>query len=136
MTTDAPPARIERLDESLTLIRALWSGAPVALHGRHFDVDCAGQQPTPRTSIPVVVGGAGPSTLALVRRHADWWNLPVYAHDRLEELRPAVGEARVSTQHLVAFVPAGADRESVVALARHRFGGWPPTCWPGPQTRW
>jgi len=131
VTSDPPPSRVERLDESLALIRALWSGAPVDHDGRHFAVHCGGQQPTPRAAIPVVVGGAGPRTLELVRRHADWWNLPVYALDRLEELRPAAGRARVSTQHLVAFVPRGADRDSAVASARRRFGGMSADLWTG-----
>jgi len=123
VTTDAPPERVERLEESLTLIRALWSGEPVEHHGVYFDVDCGGQRPTPVSSIPVVVGGVGPRTLELVRRHADWWNVPVYGLDRLEELQPSAGTARVSTQHLVAFVPSGADRESMLALAERRYGG-------------
>ena len=123
VTTDAPPERVARLEESLTLIRALWSGEPVEHHGAYFDVDCVGQRPTPGTSIPVVIGGVGPRTLELVRRHADWWNVPIYGLDRLEELRPSAGMARVSTQHLVAFVPTGADRGSTLSLAERRYGG-------------
>ena len=123
VTTDPPRERVARLEESLTLIRDLWSGGPVVHHGTHFDVDCAGQLPTPGASIPVVIGGTGPRTLELVRRHADWWNIPVYGLDRLDELRPSAGAARVSTQHLVTFVPAGADRESTVGVAERRFGG-------------
>ena len=123
VTADAPPERVARLEESLTLIRALWSGEPVEHHGANFDVDCVGQRPTPGTSIPVVIGGVGPRTLELVRRHADWWNLPIYGLDRLEELRPSAGTARVSTQHLVAFVATDADRGSTLSLAERRYGG-------------
>ncbi len=123
VTDDGPPERVARLAESLTLLRALWTGEPVVHHGTHFDVDCAGQQPPPLGSIPVVIGGTGPRTLGLVRQHADWWNIPIYGLDRLEELRPSAGTARVSTQHLVSFVPIGADRESTLALAERRFGG-------------
>ena len=36
------------------------AGGPVEFHGASFDVDCPGQQPTPLTRIPVVVGGTGP----------------------------------------------------------------------------
>jgi alkanesulfonate monooxygenase SsuD/methylene tetrahydromethanopterin reductase-like flavin-dependent oxidoreductase (luciferase family) len=123
VTDDGPPERVARLAESLTLLRALWTGDPVVHHGTYFDVDCAGQRPPPLGSIPVVVGGTGPRTLGLVRDHADWWNIPIYGLDRLEELRPSAGRARVSTQHLVAFVPAGGDREATLALAQRRFGG-------------
>ncbi len=123
VTTDGPPERVQRLGESLALIEALWSGAPVRHRGRHFEVDCAGQQPTPLARIPIVVGGSGPRTLELVRRHADWWNLPVHTLDRLEACRPLIGDARVSTQHLVAFVADETARRSVDDLARRRFGG-------------
>ena len=122
VTGDGPPERVDRLAESLGLVRALWGGGPVVHHGRHFDVDCAGQRPTPLGSIPVVVGGTGPRTLAVVRDHADWWNVPIYGLDRLDELRPSAGTARISTQHLVAFVPAGADRAAILDLADRRFG--------------
>ncbi len=123
VTDEGPPGRVARLAESLALVRALWTGDPVVHHGVHFDVDCAGQRPTPLDAIPVIVGGTGPRTLALVREHADWWNVPIYGLDRLEELRPSAGTARISTQHLVAFVPAGGDREAVHARADRRFGG-------------
>ena len=122
VTTDGPAARASRLEESLELLVALWAGGPVVHHGRHFDVDCAGQQPTPLGRIPVVIGGASPRTVALAARHADWWNLPVTELDRLDELRPAAGAARVSTQHLVSFVATGADRAEVTAAARRRYG--------------
>ena len=123
VTTEGRRDRAERLEESLELLGALWSGEPVVHHGRHFDVDCTGQQPTPLGHIPVVVGGASPRTVALAARHADWWNLPVHALDRLDDLRPLAGTARVSTQHLVSFAAAGTDREAVTAAARRRYGG-------------
>lgn len=123
VTSNGPPERVTRLEETLALLRALWTGGPVEHRGAHFDVDCAGQQPTPLGSIPIVIGGTGPRTLGLVRDHADWWNVPIYGLDRIEELRPLAGTARVSTQHLVAFVPDGADRASTLALADRRFGG-------------
>lgn len=136
VTDDGPPERVARLAESLHLLRALWTGDPVVHHGTYFDVDCAGQQPTPLGAIPVVVGGTGPRTLGLVRDHADWWNIPIYGLDRLEELRPSAGTARVSTQHLVAFVPTGADRESTLALAQRRFGGMTGSLLRGEEPSW
>jgi hypothetical protein len=60
--------------------------------------------------------------MQLVARHATWWNLPVHQVDRLEELRESAGAARVSVQVGITFVPAGADRPEVLALADRRFG--------------
>ena len=57
-------------------------------------------------------------------RHADWWNCPSYAVERLAELRPRTGSARLSVQHPVGLAPDSAGRDEVVALARRRFGLW------------
>ena len=45
--------------------------------------------PRPLAHIPIVIGGAGPTALALAAEHADWWNLHVGLLDRLDELRGA-----------------------------------------------
>jgi alkanesulfonate monooxygenase SsuD/methylene tetrahydromethanopterin reductase-like flavin-dependent oxidoreductase (luciferase family) len=62
--------------------------------------------------------------MPLVREHADWWNCPTYAIDRLEELVPLAGSARISTQHPVALARTDAERAEVVAVGERRFGGW------------
>jgi alkanesulfonate monooxygenase SsuD/methylene tetrahydromethanopterin reductase-like flavin-dependent oxidoreductase (luciferase family) len=118
----APSARVRRLAESLEVITALWSGEAVDFEGEFHRVKGARQLPVPLARIPLLIGGAGRKTLALVARYADWWNLPIYALERLEELRPAAGGARVSIQQLVALVPNEAERARVTELARRRFG--------------
>jgi len=118
----APSARVRRLAESLEVMTALWSGETVDFEGEFHRVKGGRQQPAPLAKIPLLIGGAGRKTLALVARYADWWNLPIYALDRLEDLRPSAGAARVSVQQLVAFVPNEAERDRVTELARRRFG--------------
>ena len=118
----APSAPVRRLAESLEVITALWGGETVDFEGEFHRVKGARQLPGALARIPLLIGGAGRRTLALVARYADWWNLPIYALERLEELRPAAGGARVSIQQLVAFVPNEADRDRVTELARRRFG--------------
>ena len=119
-----PAARVRRLAESLEVITALWSGETVDFAGEFHHVSGGLQCPTPLTKIPILIGGAGPRTLELVERFADWWNLPIYALDRLDELRPAVGDARVSVQQMVAFVPDESERQRVAQLAERRFGAY------------
>jgi alkanesulfonate monooxygenase SsuD/methylene tetrahydromethanopterin reductase-like flavin-dependent oxidoreductase (luciferase family) len=114
--------RVGRLGETLDAVRALWTGEPVELHGEHFDITDGLQRPTPLGRIPIVIGGAGPRTLELVAAHADWWNLPLYAVDRLEQLRPKVGSARTSVQEMITFVASGEDAAVVEATAARRFG--------------
>lgn len=63
--------------------------------------------------------------MELVAAHADWWNLHIGILDRLEPMRPEAGEARLSLQIQVAFVPSEAAREETVDTARRRFGPLP-----------
>jgi alkanesulfonate monooxygenase SsuD/methylene tetrahydromethanopterin reductase-like flavin-dependent oxidoreductase (luciferase family) len=115
--------RVARLGESLEIMRALWAGEVVDVEGEHFSLSGARQAPVPATPIPIVIGGTGPKMLRLVARHADWWNVPLHQLDRVESLRDSVGDARVSIQQMVTFVPDGGDRDELEAVARRRFGG-------------
>jgi alkanesulfonate monooxygenase SsuD/methylene tetrahydromethanopterin reductase-like flavin-dependent oxidoreductase (luciferase family) len=123
-STEAP-ARVARLAESLDVITSLWRGESFDYDGTYFTLRSAQQRPVPTAPIPIVIGGAGRRTLELVDRYADWWNLPIYALQRLEELRPQAGRARVSTQSTVALVADEADRAGVTALVQRRFGRSP-----------
>ncbi len=118
-----PRARVERLGETLDVLRLLWSGEPASYYGAHHTLVDAQTLPVPTASIPIVIGGVGPRTLGLVRQHADWWNVPVHRLDDIEAKRDAAGDARVSVQLMVAFVPPGGDRAAVEATARRRFPG-------------
>lgn len=117
----AASVRVARLRETLEVVRALWSGDAVDYAGEHHRLRAARQQPPPLDTIPVLIGGAGPRTLRLVAEHADWWNCPVYALDRFEELRSQTGGARASLQEMVAFAPEGSDANAVRELALRRF---------------
>ena len=88
--TAAPP-RVKRLGETLEVVKALWTGERVNFDGEFHQIDAGMQNPTPLDTIPIVIGGAGPRTMALVAQHADIWNCPIYALDRFDELRDAAG---------------------------------------------
>jgi alkanesulfonate monooxygenase SsuD/methylene tetrahydromethanopterin reductase-like flavin-dependent oxidoreductase (luciferase family) len=117
-------SRLRRLEETLTILRALWSGETFDHHGEFFQLEAASQQPTPRERIPIVIGGSGPRTMKLVAQYADWWNLVSHKVHELDALRPQAGNARVSTQQLVAFVPSEAERATIEELVHRRFPGW------------
>jgi len=114
--------RVERLGETLELLGRFWSGETVDHEGEFFRVQGARQLPVPLHRIPIVVGGTGSRTMALVAEYADWWNVPVHQTDRLGRVRSAAGSARVSAQLLVTLVGDESTREDVTALARRRFG--------------
>jgi alkanesulfonate monooxygenase SsuD/methylene tetrahydromethanopterin reductase-like flavin-dependent oxidoreductase (luciferase family) len=87
--------RVGRLKETLEIVRALWTGEVVDYEGEWFQ---------------------------LVAAHADWWNVPIHQLGRLDEMRDRAGDARVSVQHMYAFVPQGVERAAIEEPARRRFG--------------
>jgi alkanesulfonate monooxygenase SsuD/methylene tetrahydromethanopterin reductase-like flavin-dependent oxidoreductase (luciferase family) len=125
-TPEASPRRAGRMSETLDILRLMFAGHPFDYEGRYYRLEGAIGRPVPaQERLPVHVGGAGTRlTLPLVARHADWWNCPSYAVDRLGVLRTQIGGARISTQHPVALAPSSAERDEVVATARRRFGSW------------
>lgn len=119
---DRPRVRVDRLAETLAVLRLLWSGERVDYQGAHHALRDVCARPTPTRPIPIVIGGTGPRTIELVAEYADWWNLQIGRLGELDRLRPRVGKARASVQQFVALVPAEADRDEVTATARRRFG--------------
>lgn len=122
VTSNRPRDLADRMAESLKVMHALWQGEPINFEGRWFTLENALQRPTPLGEIPVVIGGTGPRTMAMVAEHATWWNVPVHQLKRLETMREQAGSAKVSVQQMVSFIGEGADRSAVDALAQRRFG--------------
>ena len=125
--TDARAAvRAARLRETLEILELMFRGEEFAYTGEHHRLSGAIGRPVPlQARIPVHIGGAGPQlTMPLVRDFADWWNCPSYGVDRLDELRPLAGNARVSAQHPIGLALDDASRDDVVATAARRFGAW------------
>jgi alkanesulfonate monooxygenase SsuD/methylene tetrahydromethanopterin reductase-like flavin-dependent oxidoreductase (luciferase family) len=118
--------RAARLRETLEILPRMFAGEPFDYAGAHYRLEGAVGRPAPvQPRIPVHIGGAGPKlTMPLVREFGDWWNCPSYATDRLAELRPLAGNARVSVQRPVGLATGVADRDEVAAVAHRRFGTW------------
>lgn len=124
---DGPRDRVARLGETLEVLKLLWSGESVDYDGRFHKLRGAVLAPKPLGRIPILIGGSGPKTLALVRQHADWWNLDTRYAERFhgaefDELRAQIGTARISVQQKVGHVAAGAALEEVAEKAKRRFG--------------
>ena len=120
----APDAalRVARLGETLEVLEALWTGEVVSYQGEFHRLDAAQQRPTPLAPIPILIGGVGRKTLALVAKHAQWWNCPSNHLRRFDEVRERAGDARVSVQEQITFIPSEAQREETSATALRRFG--------------
>jgi F420-dependent oxidoreductase-like protein len=69
--------RMDRLEEAIQLVRALWGEGRTSFAGRHYqieDVDCR-PKPARAGGPPLLIGGAGEQrTLKLVAKYADEWN--------------------------------------------------------------
>ncbi|MDQ6710417.1 MAG: LLM class F420-dependent oxidoreductase [Candidatus Dormibacteraeota bacterium] len=69
--------RMDRLEEGINVIRALWQGGPVTLDGRYYPLRDAMLAPRPvqRPGPPLLIGGDGEvRLLAIVAKYADEWN--------------------------------------------------------------
>ncbi len=93
-----PGERIDRLEEAIQLIRALWTQSPASYSGRYYSVHEAHAEPRPDPVPKIMIGGGGEKkTLRVVARHADWWNdvsrpLPELRH-KLDVLRKHCDDA-------------------------------------------
>jgi alkanesulfonate monooxygenase SsuD/methylene tetrahydromethanopterin reductase-like flavin-dependent oxidoreductase (luciferase family) len=127
MAAGPPRARAARMRETIEILDRMFAGEPFDHAGEFHELQGAIGRPRPvqLPRPPLHIGGAGPQlTMPMVRDHADWWNCPTYAVDRLEELRPLAGDARVSMQHPVGLALDAATRDETVATAERRFGSW------------
>ncbi|HLI68523.1 MAG TPA: LLM class flavin-dependent oxidoreductase [Ktedonobacteraceae bacterium] len=66
--------RVEQLEETLQIVKALWSERQVTYRGRYFSVNAAFCEPKPDPVPPILVGGKRTRMLQLTARYADGWN--------------------------------------------------------------
>jgi F420-dependent oxidoreductase-like protein len=87
--------RVGRLSESLRIIKSLFTEERTNFEGRyyHFTDAIANPKPVQKPHPPFWIGASGPSTLRLVARHADVWNIAGGDPARVKELTPMLDEA-------------------------------------------
>ena len=135
--------RLDRLDESVMLLRRLLDGERVTHAGRFYTLTDALCAPRPvQQHLPILVGGNGPrKTLRTVARWADIWNTNGTLEEvaaRLDVLRAhcadvgrAIDEIELTTSFQIIVRDAVADAEAAFAgqLAANgtTSAGAPPT---------
>ena len=89
-----PATRIRQLDETIEIVKRMWTQEKATFKGRHYSVEDALCYPHPvqKPHIPVWVGGSGSLTLKVSARHADavnfaWSQPPAFFEERLGVLR-------------------------------------------------
>jgi len=72
MPYDRPGVRIDRMLESLEIIKGLLGDGPVTFAGEHYTINGLEGLPKPvQSHVPLVIGGGGPRMLRIAGRHAD-----------------------------------------------------------------
>jgi alkanesulfonate monooxygenase SsuD/methylene tetrahydromethanopterin reductase-like flavin-dependent oxidoreductase (luciferase family) len=72
-----PAVRIAQLDETVEIVKRMWTQPRATFHGKHYRIEEAICEPKPDPIPPILIGGGGEKlTLRVVAKHADWWNFP------------------------------------------------------------
>jgi alkanesulfonate monooxygenase SsuD/methylene tetrahydromethanopterin reductase-like flavin-dependent oxidoreductase (luciferase family) len=115
-----PGTRVARFEESLGLVRALWSGETVDYDGRFHSVHGArpAVRPLQAGGPPVWIGGQAAGAVRRAARLADAWYAPPFpSHGQLAELRRLFLDTRAE-----AGLPTDGDfplrRELLIASSR------------------
>ncbi len=74
---DFPPAqvRVEQLEETIQIIKAMWTQEKATFQGAHYRVIDAACEPRPDPLPPLIIGAFKPKMLRLTARYADGWDV-------------------------------------------------------------
>jgi len=138
---DPPAVRVDRLAESIAVLRSLWTDPVTTYEGEHYRITGAVGSPKPvqRPHPPIIIGGGGRRVLGIAGREADIVGVnpslaaghigteviattaPEYYDRRLAWIREAAGDRfdRLELQCLTFMVQVVPDRaEAVGRLAQ------------------
>jgi probable F420-dependent oxidoreductase len=144
LALDRPGVRIERLAESVAILKGLMADGPLTFDGEHYRVTDLDGMPKPvqRPHPPFVIGGGGRRMLRFAAREADIVGINAnlrsgeggddaalsLSGERTDEkvgwVREAAGERydHLELQVLVGFVHFTDDRQSMAAAIAPAFG--------------
>jgi hypothetical protein len=117
--------RVGMLSESLRIIKSLWTEDRTNFDGRYYHLRDAIANPKPiqKPYPPIWIGASGATTLRLVARHADVWNIAGGDPERVGELTAmlieacgAVGRDPSEIRRSLQFGWDGVDRQQLLEL--------------------
>lgn len=100
--------RVERLEEAVAVIRALWTGGPVTRPSRFYPLEAAHAFPVPDPAPRILIGAGSPRGLRLAARIGDGWAAEIEYFERLLPvyLEALAAEGRSRTD---VWIPVGFD---------------------------
>jgi F420-dependent oxidoreductase-like protein len=84
-----PKERTRRLEETVQIIRALWTEKETTFKGKYYQIDRAPFEPKPvqKPYPPILIGGVGKKwTLPIIAKYANAWNMLPTAPTQMAEL--------------------------------------------------
>jgi probable F420-dependent oxidoreductase len=144
MPFDPPSVRVDRLEESLCVLKGLFGSGPFTFAGKHYTVTALDGFPKPvqRPHPPILIGASGKRMLAIAAREADIIGfqtvttargtmtddpsnrLASTVSEKVERVRQVAGErfGEIELSMVMTVVPADQRRQAAERLARER--GW------------
>jgi len=116
-----PPAKVRRdmLEESVEVMRKLWTGETVHHRGKYYTVDSARIYTRPEQPVPVYVSGFGPEAVKLAGRIGDGYVGMSPEADLVNLYRDSGGQGKVvQGGYKVCW---GRDRDEAVKTAHARW---------------
>ena len=107
--TRSPRDKVDGMEETVRIIRGLWSERAFSFRGRMYGTDGAELEPKPERRIPIWLGTYGPRALAVTGRLADGW-IPTL------ELAPPERVGAMRDQVLAAAGEAGRDPGEITCV--------------------
>jgi coenzyme F420-dependent glucose-6-phosphate dehydrogenase len=117
--------RAAMLEESIALIRRMWSEESVTHRGDHFTVEDARILDRPVKPVPIVISAFGEDSAELAARIGDGLWLSSLNTDTIATFEQAGGSGPIFSQLTLCW---GRDRDEAIALAHQQ---WPNTGLPG-----
>jgi probable F420-dependent oxidoreductase len=109
---ERPGIRIERLEEALQIIRAMWTQARTSFEGKHYRIrEIAQAAPLPEGASPkILIGGGGHRVLGLAGRQADIVGISATMHGGQISAETAADLAPARVREKIGWVREGAER--------------------------